>query len=324
MATKYHINPRFRAYGKARIDITRRATNEQEWQSQWREPMNDYPFTSPEGWQFCFEYKVDDFAAEVGFFIDVLGFAVRAFSTSYAQFASPDGRICFNVLSAGDGEESTPPDSIRLYLNVHDLQKASAQLHNRGIPFEAIRAIGSLTHGIQSGYFRSPHGVCIELRSEIEGEIPWEDDGEDSDRETLYDEDTDRKIDQLLGLSENRKQSKDAGEREPDLSLHLFDEEAGNDLDDEIMEEDEEDYNEAPIKESIPVSQEPVRADNRTNISSIPWGAERQTRISRQVNRHSTDVASRKVTSSWSPTKAPTKTEPVYLKIEEELPEEDI
>ncbi len=39
MPSNYHINPRIRAYGKARIDVTRRAKDEIEWQKLWREPV---------------------------------------------------------------------------------------------------------------------------------------------------------------------------------------------------------------------------------------------------------------------------------------------
>ena len=89
MSSKYHVNPRIRAYGKARIDVTLRATDEKEWQSMWRNPLNPFPFTWADDWAFCFEYQVDDFPAEVGFFIDILGFEVRAFSPSYAPQCCP-------------------------------------------------------------------------------------------------------------------------------------------------------------------------------------------------------------------------------------------
>lgn len=319
MATKYHINPRYRAYGKARIDITRRAVNEQEWQNQWRAPMNDYPFISPGGWQFCFEYKVDDFAAEVGFFIDVLGFTVRAFSPSYAQFTSPGGEICFSVLSAGEGDESTPPDSIRLYLNVDDIQKVSSQLTNRGVKFEAYPAKGSLQSVIHSGSFRSPHGVSIELRREIEEEVLWDEAGDNFDQGTLYDEDTDRKIDELLGLSGSKSHSTE--EDEPDLTLHLFDEEPDHAIADVLPEEDDE---EDSLGDENQPQDEPVGTANQSKKSSVPWGAERQARISLQSKGHSSDAVPRKGISSWPPMKDPEKVELTYQQVDEELPEDDI
>ncbi len=34
---QHHVNPRFRAYGKARIDIAMRATNQSEWEKLWKD-----------------------------------------------------------------------------------------------------------------------------------------------------------------------------------------------------------------------------------------------------------------------------------------------
>lgn len=163
MTAKYHINPRFRAYGKARLDVTLRARDENEWQQMWREPMNNFPFKFGSGWKFCFEYRVEDFAAEVGFFIDVLGFTVRAFSPHYGQFSSPGGELCIGVLQAGDGEESTPPDSIRLQLQIRDLENTHRQLETRNVVFE--KSFGMERDGESSlaGFFRTPHGVRIDL-----------------------------------------------------------------------------------------------------------------------------------------------------------------
>lgn len=198
MAAKYHINPRIRAYGKARIDITRRASDESEWQSKWRAPLHSYPFTPGEGWQFCFEYKVDDFAAEVGFFIDVLGFEVRAFSPSYAQFTDPYNDFCFGVAATQEGEQSTDPETIRLQFNVDHILETVKTLEMRGIVFQQPPVPISGQPHLLVGYFRSPHGVCIDLF----GEISLDDEDDDYPREEEEDEaETDRRIKEILGLS---------------------------------------------------------------------------------------------------------------------------
>ena len=38
MATNYPINPRVRAYGKARLDLARRAHNGEDWKRIWNAP----------------------------------------------------------------------------------------------------------------------------------------------------------------------------------------------------------------------------------------------------------------------------------------------
>jgi len=161
MATQYRVDPRIRAYGKARIDVTRRAHDEREWQSLWREPRFPFPFTWADGWKQCMQYTVEDFAAEIGFFIDVLGFPVSAFSPNYAQFTSPDQAFYFGVAAAHEGGQVTPPDSLSIQFMLNDLEGAIQQLEQRGIVFERKPEAGAASLPI--AVLRSPHGVSIEL-----------------------------------------------------------------------------------------------------------------------------------------------------------------
>ncbi len=321
MATKYHINPRFRAYGKARIDVTRRARNEQEWQNQWREPMNDFPFSSGAGWQFCFEYRVDDFAAEVGFFIDVLGFPVRAFSPSYAQFISPGGEICFSVLATNEGEESTPPDSIRLYLNVHNFQQASKELIRRGIAYESIPGAELGGPALQTGYFRSPHGVRIELWNEAGTDTRCQEDGVVvSDAETLSDQDTDRLIDELLGLSDPRNQSGKDCEEESVRSEMSSEADLETEIDDIALEDDDASDDSSEISRLVDESHQP---GSRSHGTSVAWGADRQALFPTQ-SRRPAESTQRKGLASWPAMNDQKTPELTYQEIDDDLPEDDI
>jgi catechol 2,3-dioxygenase-like lactoylglutathione lyase family enzyme len=163
MASTYHINPRIRAYGKARIDITQRARNLEEWQDGWHDSLHPFAFEFLDRWKFNVEYKVDDFAAEVGFFIDILGFTVIEFSPSHAQFTTPDQEFSFSVAAALDDEESTNPETLRIQLMVDEVKETCEELEQRGIIFEQrpqpLRDGSRLT----VGYFRTPHGIPIDL-----------------------------------------------------------------------------------------------------------------------------------------------------------------
>ena len=174
MATNYPINPRVRALGKARIDIARRAQSPADWQKLWKPPAHPFPFTWGERWKQCVEYRVDDFAAEVGFFIDILGLTVNALDPDYAMFTSPDGIFFFAVVAAPQdpaaitpefaaGVSSTPPDAIRLQFMVADIFATVEELESRGIAFEQqpqpIRPASTL----HIATFFTPHGICIDL-----------------------------------------------------------------------------------------------------------------------------------------------------------------
>jgi catechol 2,3-dioxygenase-like lactoylglutathione lyase family enzyme len=163
MATPYRVDPRVRAYGKARIDITRRARDEQEWQAQWHESRYPFPFTFGGGWKQCIQYTVEDYAAEIGFYIDVLGFPVSAFSPSSAQFTDPAGDFFFGVAAATEGVTPTPPESLLIQFMVDNLPKVIQELESRGVTFEHTPEAGEANPRIAA--LRTPHGVVLELWS---------------------------------------------------------------------------------------------------------------------------------------------------------------
>lgn len=172
MSGVYRINPRIRAYGKARIDVTRRAKDEEEWQNLWKPPAHAYPFSAGEGWKFCIEYKVDDYAAEIGFFIDSLGFLVNSFSPSFAQFTDPDQSFFFSVTAVQEGEQSTPPEALRIQIKVSDLVATVTELENRGIPIEQQPTPVQEGARLHFAVFRTPHGIPIDLWGELEPAVP--------------------------------------------------------------------------------------------------------------------------------------------------------
>ena len=166
MSPAPHISPKVRAYGKARIDITRRAQDEDEWRRLWKEPSQPYPFAAGEGWKFNLVYTVEDYAAEIGFFIDVLGFPVLAFSPSRVQLTSPDSGFALTILAVrGDGP-STPPDALRLQVNVEALSQTVRELERRGVAFDQQPAPVQAGSSWQMASFRTPHGVSFDLLSE--------------------------------------------------------------------------------------------------------------------------------------------------------------
>ena len=163
---RFHINPRHRAYGKARLDIARRVKTQQDWDTLWKEPANPFPFTWGSGWKQCIEYKVEDFAAEVGFLVDVLGLSVNALGAEYAQFTSPDSAFYLGVAVARPDERSTPPEALRIQFMIANLPAAFGELQRRGIVFEG--ALQPVYEGavLLTACFRTPHGICIDLWGE--------------------------------------------------------------------------------------------------------------------------------------------------------------
>jgi catechol 2,3-dioxygenase-like lactoylglutathione lyase family enzyme len=160
---KKYINPRFRAYGKARLDIARRAKSRQDWDELWKGSTNPYPFKLGESWKHCVEYKVDDFAAEVGFYVDILGLPVNAFDPSYAMFTSPGGDFFIGVVPTPDKGTSTPKDAIRLQFMVKNIMETTKELERRGVRFEQQPEPCQPDSTLHIGYFCTPHGIPVDL-----------------------------------------------------------------------------------------------------------------------------------------------------------------
>lgn len=170
MASVYHVNPRIRAYGKARIDITRRARDEADWRRMWKAPLNTFPFSPQRNVKLSLGYSVEDFPAEIGFFIDVLGFPVFAFSPHYAQFTNPEQNLFISVSAVNENEACMPPGDVRLQFWVADLDQMVKDLEQRGIAFEQPPVQLIEPSGYQIASFRTPGGLVIELWSEADAQ----------------------------------------------------------------------------------------------------------------------------------------------------------
>jgi catechol 2,3-dioxygenase-like lactoylglutathione lyase family enzyme len=169
-APKYPINPRFRAYGKARLDIARRAATGSDWDRLWKEPAFPFPFDWGEWWKQCIEYKVEDFAAEVGFYTDILGLPVVAFDPNYAMFTSPAQDFFLAVVPAFEPGKSTPPDALRIQFMVADIFETVRELQRRGIVFEQKPRPCEQGSSMYITYFRTPHGLCVDLWGNVSQE----------------------------------------------------------------------------------------------------------------------------------------------------------
>ena len=224
MSPAPHISPRVRAYGKARIDITRRAQDEDEWRRLWKQPSQPYPFKPGKYWKFNVVYTVDDYAAEIGFFIDVLGFPVLAFSPSQAQLTSPDGGFTFTILAERGGVPSTPPEALRLQLNVEAILQTVQELERRGVTFDQQPTPVQAGSTWQIASFRTPHGVSIELLSESPVDnVPSEQEIEQHSIVQTWDEDQLRPneltaIDTISEKAEADEQAVDMFGEQPEVS----------------------------------------------------------------------------------------------------------
>jgi len=233
MLTNYPVNPRIRAYGKARIDLAMRLNNTSDWDEHWKPPSNPFPLTWGESWKHCVEYRVDDFAAEVGFFIDVLGFSVNALDHSYAMFTSPQQDFFFAFVPTEANEAPTSPNAFRLQFMVRDVSATYQELLRRGIAFELNPQPLCPASSIQITSFRTPNGIPVEIWGiAMENSIP------------LPEMNLGKNLQDLINSDQKDGQS---GDEQADAQ-ELDDEYADDELDDDGYDKGEEQDNDDDVE----------------------------------------------------------------------------
>ncbi|HLK56187.1 MAG TPA: hypothetical protein VKU00_06470 [Chthonomonadaceae bacterium] len=151
-----------REYGESRLAVSREAKSQEDWQRLWRDPAHPYVFQWGTCWKQCIEYRVEDFAAEIGFFLDVVGLDSNALGPDFAMLTNKEGDFYFAVKPTGD-VPPTPPDAIRLQFMLTDVLNTAAELERRGVVFEQPVAPDAPESPLVTGYFRTPHGIAVDL-----------------------------------------------------------------------------------------------------------------------------------------------------------------
>ena len=155
------MRDRSRALGEARIRLAESIGSPEEWKDRRTAPDSDFPFSLAH-WKHCLCYSVDDYAAEAGFLIDVLGIPATIFGPDNALLNGPDGAFCFQIAGVEEGEASTPPETITLMFYVDNIVDACAALEERGVSFhEPLAPMGGPDSTFQSAEFKTPHGVPV-------------------------------------------------------------------------------------------------------------------------------------------------------------------
>ena len=163
MATETLSADRLHELGEARLKVAETAKTPEQLKELWKEPANAYPFKWGECWKQCTQYCVKDFAAEVGFFIDVLGFPTNAFGPDYAMFTSPEKDFFFAIVPANDENTCTAPESITLGFMIQDLPRVAKELESRGVEFSKPVKPCAEGAALHSGSFRTPNGVEVTI-----------------------------------------------------------------------------------------------------------------------------------------------------------------
>ncbi len=123
-----------------------------------------FPFKWGDCWHFAVEYRVADFASELGFFVHFMGFSLNALSPEYAMFMSPGEDVFIAIKPAGQGAESRDMGAFRICFMLENILDATNRMKERGIAFDtAPQPLADVDRPMYRAELTSPNGLRIEL-----------------------------------------------------------------------------------------------------------------------------------------------------------------
>lgn len=149
-------------YGQQRIEFANNVKNQEDWE-KWAKNKNDFAFKFGPCWNHTTEYKVTDFASEVGFFIDVLGFDCNAIMRNYCMIQSPGGEFFFSFRPAKEDELPTPSDAMTIEFFLEDVVETAEVLKSRGVNFTQEPALEDEGSPMITAKFETPNHMPIRL-----------------------------------------------------------------------------------------------------------------------------------------------------------------
>ncbi len=150
------------ALGAERLDIATTAKSPEEWQKRWKDTSAAFPFKWGSCWTATMTYQVEDYAAEIGFFVDGLGFKCNAISPDFTMLAAPDRSYFFCVVPVPEGGRATPSDTFHLSFMLDDIDASTEAIDARGIAFDERPAPWGEGAPMKKGSLRTPNGVRVE------------------------------------------------------------------------------------------------------------------------------------------------------------------
>lgn len=160
------------ALGRERLALSERLDTPEQWKEQWKGPLHDYPFTWGDCWKAHVVFAVPHFEAELGFYLDVLGFGLNAMWDDHAMLISPDKAFSF-VIQRGSPEDHARPQNVHLEFMVGNIEEAHASLKQRGVPVsDDLLAEWGEEHPMRTFQVRSPSGYELKIWGQVEAPKP--------------------------------------------------------------------------------------------------------------------------------------------------------
>ncbi len=175
-STETRTRESLRKLGQARLDIPKQAKTPEDFKRLWTEPAQPFNMKWGDCWTFAPCYHVEDFAAEVGFWLDVMGFDSNAITEDFCMVMDPEKRFTFSIRPAseqrsapeadpaGNQRAVTPAEALTLEFMVDGIREICAELAERGVDVERHpEPYGAPSSPMYTALLRTPAGLRVWL-----------------------------------------------------------------------------------------------------------------------------------------------------------------
>jgi len=152
-----------RDLGNERIALAEKCTAEKSWMTAWTGARHPFPIKWGECWKAVIELSVQDFAAELGFFLHILGFDVNAIEPNWAMLMTPDKAYMFSLIQATEERPAVSGASISIEFMVEGITALASELTNRGLGVSPLQAEWGEEAPMRTFGFTSPNGLNIKV-----------------------------------------------------------------------------------------------------------------------------------------------------------------
>ena len=160
------------ALGRERLALAEALQTPEDWKEKWKDAKHDYPFTWGDCWKAHVVFAVPHFEAELGFYLDVMGFGLNAMWDDHAMLISPDKEFSF-VICKGNPEKHAKPESVHLEFMIGNIEEAFTALQERGVPMSGeLNAEWGDEHRMRTFELTSPSGYELKIWGMIQAPAP--------------------------------------------------------------------------------------------------------------------------------------------------------
>jgi catechol 2,3-dioxygenase-like lactoylglutathione lyase family enzyme len=145
--------------GKSRLETLSKIRSPEDFEKMWKEPQDAAVLKWGDCWKACVEFAVPQLEAEVGFYIEVLGFGINATWDNRVMLISSDGAYTFTLYSDKDAQ---PANALKMQFMVSNIAEIDAAMRKCGVPYvQELKKVWGENNDMKTIVVKTPSGIDL-------------------------------------------------------------------------------------------------------------------------------------------------------------------